>query len=171
MKSITEPLLKHHNRKDFCCGNNLIDNYFQKQAMQDVKRKLSACFILKDQSTDKTIAFYTLSANSINSKLIPSHLANKLPESYKRIPVTLLGRFAVHSDKQSLGIGKTILIDALLRAYETSKSVASFAIIVDPINDVAEAFYNHYGFIKLPDSGKMFLPMKTIEALFNKISK
>jgi hypothetical protein len=32
----------------------------------------------------------------------------------------------------------------------------------------AEVFYQKYGFIKLPDSGKMFLPMKTIINIFKK---
>jgi hypothetical protein len=29
----------------------------------------------------------------------------------------------------------------------------------------AQAFYHKYGFILLPTSGKMFLPIKTIESL------
>ncbi len=27
-------------------------------------------------------------------------------------------------------------------------------------------FYNHFGFIELPDSGKMFLPMSQLEHIF-----
>jgi len=54
----------------------------------------------------------------------------------------------------------------LKRSYEISKTIGSFAVIVDPIDQDAENFYEKYGFIKLPDSGKMFLPMKTISQLF-----
>jgi hypothetical protein len=39
-------------------------------------------------------------------------------------------------------------------------------MVVDPLDEDAEAFYTKYGFIMLPDSGKMFLPMKTIKNLF-----
>jgi hypothetical protein len=42
----------------------------------------------------------------------------------------------------------------------------SFAIIVDPLDKEAQKFYKKYGFIDLPDSGKMFLPMKTVNQLF-----
>jgi hypothetical protein len=59
-----------------------------------------------------------------------------------------------------------LLIDALKRSYEISKTIGSFAVVVDPIDQDAEDFYVKYGFIKLPDSGKMFLPMKTINQLF-----
>ena len=40
------------------------------------------------------------------------------------------------------------------------------AVIVDPIDQEAIRFYKKYGFILLPDSGKMFLLMKTIAELF-----
>jgi len=61
-----------------------------------------------------------------------------------------------------------LLIDALKRSYEISKSIGSFAVMVDPLDIDAGNFYTKYGFILLPDSRKMFLAMKTIEKLFNR---
>jgi len=40
-------------------------------------------------------------------------------------------------------------------------------VIVDPFDDNAVRLYQKYGFILLPDSGKMFLPMATISLLFD----
>lgn len=40
------------------------------------------------------------------------------------------------------------------------------AVVVDPIDDNARRFYLKYGFINLPDSGRMFIPMGTIAQLF-----
>jgi hypothetical protein len=37
---------------------------------------------------------------------------------------------------------------------------------VDPIDKEAELFYEKYGFTKLPDSGKMFIPIGTLKELF-----
>jgi len=73
---------------------------------------------------------------------------------------------AIDNRFQKQGIGKLLLIDALKRSYEISKSIGSFAVVVDPIDNDAEQFYHKYGFIKLPDSGKMFLPMNTIKIVF-----
>jgi len=42
----------------------------------------------------------------------------------------------------------------------------SLAVVVDPVDKSAVRFYRQYGFILLPDSGKMFLPMKTVSLLF-----
>jgi hypothetical protein len=40
------------------------------------------------------------------------------------------------------------------------------AVVVDPIDEEAVSFYKKYGFIELPGSGKMFLPMNTIAKVF-----
>jgi hypothetical protein len=55
----------------------------------------------------------------------------------------------------------------LKRSYEISHEIGSFAVVVDPIDLEAENFYEKYDFIKLPDSGKMFIAMKTLHELFN----
>jgi GNAT superfamily N-acetyltransferase len=155
-----------HERNNFSCGKISLDNYFQKQASQDVKRKLSACFVLVDKSSDKISGYYTLSSNSISNSQIPESFKRRLPPSYLSIPTILLGRLAISSKYQGKGIGKLLLVDALKRCFDTSDSIGAFAVIVDPLDYEAEQFYDKYGFIKLPDSGKMFLPIKTIKSLF-----
>lgn len=166
MSQISEPLNSTHKKSDFSCGKEMLDTYIQKQANQDIKRKLSACFVINETETNLIKGYYTLSNNSIPSEFIPDQIRKKLPRAYESIPTTLLGRLAIDNRFQGQGIGKLILIDALKRSYEISKTIGSFAVVVDPIDQDAENFYNKYGFIKLPDSGKMFLPMKTISQLF-----
>jgi len=166
MNQISEPLNSTHKKSNFSCGKEMLDIYIHNQANQDVKRKLSACFVINEKETNLIKGYYTLSNNSIPSKFVPNQIQKKLPRSYESIPTTLLGRLAIDNRFQGQGIGKLILIDALKRSYEISKTIGSFAVIVDPIDQDAENFYEKYGFIKLPDSGKMFLPMKTISQLF-----
>ena len=103
--------------------------------------------------------------SSIPLHLVPAELQIKLPKSYVSIPATLLGRLAIDLRYQGKGIGKLLLMDALYRSYENSNHMGSFAVVVDPLDLEAENFYLRYGFIKLPDSGKMFLAMKTLKYL------
>ncbi|KOF02431.1 GCN5 family acetyltransferase [Roseivirga seohaensis subsp. aquiponti] len=166
MGQISEPLNSTHKKADFSCGKELLDSYLHKQANQDIKRKLSACFVITETETSLIKGYYTLSNSSVPLEFIPDHIQKKLPRSYDSIPTTLLGRLAIDNRFQGQGIGKLILIDALKRSCEISKTIGSFAVVVDPIDQDAEHFYTKYGFIKLPDSGKMFLPMKTISQLF-----
>jgi hypothetical protein len=166
MTYLTKLLAAGHDKPAFSCGNDMLDNYLHKQAKQDMKRKLSACFIFSDD--DKEIkGYYTLSGASIQRSQLPESIVRKLPPSYNDLPVTLLGRLAVDIKVKRQGIGQLLLIDALRRSFETSAiSIASMAIVVDPIDDDAASFYARYGFISLPDSGRMFIAMNTVEQLF-----
>ncbi|MBI9036420.1 MAG: GNAT family N-acetyltransferase [Bacteroidales bacterium] len=166
MSYITEPLDVKHNRTEFSSGKDLLDNYFWKQAKQDVKRKLSTCFVMADAETNLVSGYYTLSSSSISNNIIPESFKQRLPKSYLSIPTILLGRLAIDKRHQGKGIGKLLLIDSLKRSFEISDSIGIFAVVADPLDADAERFYEKYGFIKLPDSGKMFLPMKTIKAIF-----
>lgn len=166
MKFLTEPLNSKHNKKEFNCGNFMLDNYLHKQANQDMKRNLTACFVFADEDIKAIKGYYTLSNNSISQDKIPAEYQKKLPNSYQSLPTTLIGRLAVDKQYKGQGIGKLLLIDALRRSYDVSSVIGSYALVVDPIDKIATEFYAKYGFIELPDSGKMFLPMQTIRSLF-----
>lgn len=165
-RTMIELLNKKHNRNKFDCGKERLNNYLKTQAGQDIKRKLSACFVLADIKTDCIQGYYTLSNNSIPLSCFPEPIKRKLPQSYDSIPTTLLGRLAVDKNVKGKGLGKILLIDALRRSYELSKEIGSFAVVVDPIDKEAESFYKQYDFIKLPDSEKMFIAIKTLKELF-----
>jgi predicted GNAT family N-acyltransferase len=152
------------NKKDFSCGKEMLDNYLRTQAGQDVKRKLCVVFVLVDGTTIK--GYYTLSNSSVSAEFMPNAVKKKMPGSYKTLPVTLLGRLAVDIHFKGQGLGTILLIDALKRSFDVAnKSLGSIGVIVDPLDDDATAFYQKFGFILLPDSGKMFLPMVDIAAL------
>ena len=166
MKQRIEILDKKHRKQEFECGKEMLDYYIRNQAGQDVKRKLSVCFVLEDMETGLIQGYYTLANNSIPLNVIPEHIRKKLPKSYTSIPTTLLGRLAIDKQFQGKGIGKILLTDALKRSYEASEKIGSYTVVVDPVDNEAEKFYQKFGFIKLPDSKKMFIAMQTLKALF-----
>lgn len=166
MSYLTVPLNLKHERNKFSSGKDLLDNYFRKQAKQDVKRKLSACFVLNDSKTNRIAGYYTLSGNSISNDLVPDSFRKKLPKSYLSLPTILIGRLAIDKNFQGQGLGKLLLFDALKRCYDASYLIGTYSVVVDPLDNESEKFYRKYGFIKLPGSGKMFLPMKTVKELF-----
>lgn len=165
--TMIELLDKKHNRNNFDCGKELLNNYIKNQAGQDLKRKLSACFVFAEKETNCIQGYYTLSNNSIPLSSFPEQIKRKLPQSYNSIPTTLLGRLAIDKNCQGKGLGKILIIDALKRSYDISKEIGSFAVVVDPIDKEAELFYKKYDFLKLPDSGKMFIAIRTLKDLFD----
>lgn len=159
-----EPLADHHDRMAFSCGVEALDTYFHRQAGQDARRGTAVVFVLA--ADNKTVAgFYTLSSLSLMGEDLPEKFAKKLPSS-SSIGVTLLGRMAVSKDLKGQRLGEFLLMDALKRALQVSKEVASWALVVDAKEAVRE-FYLRYGFIALSSqTNRLFLPMKMVERLF-----
>ena len=55
------------------------------------------------------------------------------------------------------GLGGGLLADAINRAMLAAKTVAMWAVAVDPIDDAAREFYAVFGFQALTGSRRMFL--------------
>ena len=162
---MTELLQSNHDRDSFDCGNELLNQYLKTQAGQDIRKKISVCYVLCP-SENRIQGYYTLSQNSIPLEAFPPEIQKKFPPSYRSIPTTLLGRLAIHQQDQGKGLGKIILIDALKRCWETAQKIGSFAVVVDPNDQAAVQFYQKYDFIALADSKKMLISMKTLDVLF-----
>ena len=158
-----EPLNPSLNKTDFSCGKDMLDNYLHLQASQDVKRKLCVVFAMFEAKTIK--GYYTLSNASVPAEMMSESLRKRTPKSYEALPVTLHGRLAVDTKFKGHGLGGILLVDALKRSYDSSRIFGSIGVIVDPLDSEAVAFYEKFGFLLLPGSGKMFLPMADIAKL------
>lgn len=159
-----KPLHPGLNKKEFKCGKEMLDNYLQKQANQDLKRRL--CTVSAMVDGNRIIGYYALSTASISRELVPVNVQKKMPPSYQNLPAILLGRLALDENYKGQRLGEYLLMDALKKCCDASLShIGAMAVIVDPLDADAEAFYAKYDFIKL-DSGKMFLTMQTIAGLF-----
>lgn len=161
-----EPLQKTHDRTTFRCGSTALDRYLQQQARQDSEKRVAAPFVLVAASAPEVLGYYTLSASQINADEVPLRLLKKLPR-YPQLPVTLLGRLAVDQQLKGQGMGEFLMMDALSRSLAASTGIAAMAVLVEAKDEAAAAFYTHFGFLPLNALGsKLFLPMKTVAALF-----
>ena len=156
---------KSHDRTKFSCEEKSLTEYITKQVSQDIKKKLAACFVIVN-NLNEVIGYYTLTSESLGRDTIPQAYQKRIPRNYSA-PVILLGRLARDLSQKGTEVGEHLLLDALQRSFNISKeSIGAMAVVVDPISQYAINFYAKYGFVLLPDSGKMFIPMKTIENLF-----
>ncbi len=162
---VIEPLGPKHDRAAFSCGVEALDVYLHKQAAQDLKKRAAVPFVITPDG--KTIAgYYTLSQYAVQLDAIPGEVAKKLPK-YPIVPATLLGRLAVGTAFRGQGLGAMLLMDALNRALQHSRELASAGIVVDAKDAAALEFYKKYGFLELPRvERRLFLPMGTVEQLF-----
>lgn len=158
------PLGPSHDRAAFSCGAPSLDGYLQRQASQDVKRDLAACYVLTERESATIIGYYTLNASSIELTGLPPALAKKTGR-YPLIPAVLLGRLAVDQRYQGQGMSGLLLMDALRRTLRTGVGVK--LMIVDALNDSAARFYEHYDFRRFADQPlRLYLPVSAIRDLF-----
>lgn len=158
------PYSRKFNREEFDCGKESLNNYILRNVTKDVKSSACTCFVILKEA-DQVIGYYTLSTESIPKEEAPNEVQKKIRYDY--IPVILLGRLAIDKTEVGKGYGKLLLVDSLKRSLEVAKNqIGAVAVIVDPIDDEAIAFYSKYGFTMLPSSGRMFMSMRKIESAF-----
>jgi ribosomal protein S18 acetylase RimI-like enzyme len=139
---VVEKLAAHHDRLSFSCGVDALDRYLHAQAGQDVRRRVSNCFVAV--SSERTIAgYYTLAATGVPLNDLPLEYAKRLPR-YPIVPAALVGRLAVDIRFAGKGLGSMLLYDAMARAADAAPAV--FAVIVDAKDDRAAKFYQRFGF-------------------------
>jgi GNAT superfamily N-acetyltransferase len=160
-----ELLGSHHDRLGFTCGVESLDRYLQTQAGQDVRRRANGVFVLIDpRRPDNMLGYYTLCATALPQGDVPIAARKHIPR-YPLVSATLVGRLAVAATRQGEGLGALLLADAVQRAYASASSVGSSMLVVDAISEEAAAFYTANGFVRLPTSLRLVLPMTTIGKL------
>ncbi|WP_424595924.1 GNAT family N-acetyltransferase [Bradyrhizobium sp.] len=160
-----EALASHHERSGFSCGVDSLDRYLWTQASQDMRRKANGVFILVEPAKPNVIlGYYTLCATGLPQGDVPSAARKHVPR-YPLVSATLIGRLAVSEARQGERLGAMLLADAVRRAYRSADTVGSSMLVVDALNERAAAFYEGNGFVSLPDSLRLVLPMHAIRRM------
>ena len=153
-------LLQKENRTGFDCGIEALNNYLQKQARSEMKRRVATCFVAIHQKTQKVAGYYTLSASQIPLTDLDEEWSRRLPR-YRTVPAVLIGRLAVDQSFRKQGLGSGLILDAVSRVM--SSEIASNILAVDAKDENAMLFYQHLGFRQIPDgSSKMVIPVATL---------
>lgn len=167
-KDLEIPLLaEQHDRAGFNCGVDSLDRYLKTQAGQDVRRKANGVFVLTERGEPaRILGYYTLCALALAQGDVPEAARMHVPR-YPLVSAILIGRLAVARDRQGQGLGAILLADALRRASESASTVGSFMVIVDALDENAARFYAAHGFVCLPESLRLVLPMRLATAMVN----
>ena len=139
---IIEPLSGSLIRTGFSCGVLELDRYFRENVSQDIKRRVSNCFVALDEA-GAIAAYYTLAATSLPLTELPVALTKRLPR-YPLVPAGLIGRLAVDERYRRQGLGAALVVDAVGRAMRSEPAI--FALVVHAKDETASGFYQHLGF-------------------------
>jgi ribosomal protein S18 acetylase RimI-like enzyme len=163
-----EALTSGHARKSFSSGSVPLDRYLHDLATQDIKRRVSNCFVAIDD-TGTIAAYYTFAAASFPLTELSAEETKRLPR-YALLPAGLIGRLAVDQRFRGQRLGGALIMDAAVRAARAEPAI--FALVVDAKDEKAIAFYQHHGFRRFASKpASLFLPIATaLQALDTKPS-
>ncbi len=87
------------------------------------------------------------------------------------IPAILLARLAVDRKTQGMGLGGSLLRDAILRTVQVSEQVGVKILLVHALHEEARTFYERFDFEPSPtDPLHLFLLMKDARAILGNFS-
>jgi GNAT superfamily N-acetyltransferase len=143
--SATAPFDRHaHHVNEFSCGEETLDRWLRAYAGQSQRRDAARTFVTTDQE-GRVAGYYTLVAAQIEHEQATADVRRGLSKHFP-IPVALIARLAVVAQHQGVGLGRSLLLDALQRALRASDELAIRAVTVDALSDDAATFYEKFGF-------------------------
>jgi predicted N-acetyltransferase YhbS len=157
--SAPAPLAGSHDLSRFSCGKPPLDDWLIVRARKAEGR--SARTYVSTLGA-VVVGYYCFAAGSVQLGEMPKPLRRNMPQA---VPVILIGRLAVDTRYQGLGVGKGLLKDAMSRALAASQTVGARAVLVHAIDEEAADFYAAFGFLAFPEGSQIFfMPMETIRA-------
>lgn len=130
----------------FTCGVAEYDQWLRVSACFAQRRGECSVHVCLD-AIGSPIAFFTLSSASINSCEVRSRFRGGLHGS---IPATLLGKLGVRTDRQGIGVGSALLIQAMRYTLLSTQYVSSRLLVVDALTADLIPWYEKRGFRRLP---------------------
>ncbi len=157
------PITKEHETISFDCGVEPLSEYLRKYALVNHQNRSARSYVAV--RAQRVVGYYTLANGSVSRDDVPSRVAQGLGKY--PVPITLLARLAVDTSEKGKGLGRGLLKDAVLRAYQASELVGSRAIVTHAKDETAKAFYEKFQFAPSPlNEFHLYLLMKDVRSIF-----
>jgi GNAT superfamily N-acetyltransferase len=156
------PLKPRHDVDRFECGRDQLDRWLRAYAGQGQRRDTARTFVVCRQGETGVAGYYTLVASQIEQSDATSEVQSGTSKRFP-IPVCLIARLAVDLSEQGIGLGRSLLLDALRRTERASRSVAMRAVLVHALDEKASGFYARFGF--KPTSAEPLTLMVPVDAV------
>jgi GNAT superfamily N-acetyltransferase len=157
-----EPLATEHDRRNFSCGVDALDEYLRRFARLHAASNVSRTYVAAHGA--EIHGFYSLAMSAVRKDNLPAKYAGRFQNF--PLPVARLARLAVAVRHQRQGLGELLLADAMQRCLRLSVEIGIIGVIVDAKDERARCWYERYEFEQLPDSLlTLWLPTAAIERL------
>lgn len=166
--SVPEPLTKRHRLDLFDCGEPALNEWLQTHALQ-AEASGSAKVFVTTTDGETVVGYYALATAQVEHEQAAPRVLKG--QARHPVPAVLLARLAVDQDHQRLGVGRSLLQDAMLRCLQAAESVGVRVLLVHAKHEEARSWYAQYGFEPSPtDPLHLMLLMKDLKAFVSQPS-
>ena len=154
-------LLNSSHRVDqFDCGSDALNIYLKRFAYTNNQNGSARTYV--SLRGNDVAGYYTLTAGSVAKAESPARIAKGLANH--PVPVILLARLARDNQERGIGLGPSLLKDALIRIVQASDIIGVRAVLAHAKDEKAKEFYLLHGFEPSPiDSFHLLLLLKDIK--------
>lgn len=128
---------------NFDCGSLAQSDWLRRYARQAQAAGASRVYVSVRTNTQGVVGYYALAAGSVE----PADAPDRLLKGTGRypVPVVLMIRLGVDNTAQGLGLGRSLVIDALPRIAEAAKVIGVRALLIHAESEKARDFCLHIG--------------------------
>lgn len=157
-----EKLQPHHAVEMFDCGEDALNRFLQKHALQNQHSGGSQTYV--GLAAETLVGYYALAVGSVEQDHAPERIKKGIARY--SIPIMLLARLAVDLHWQRQGVGAGLLKDAMLRTLQAADIAGIRALVVHAKDTGARTFYERFDFLPSPtDPLHLFLLLKDVRGI------
>jgi len=161
-----EPLRGKHKLEGFASGEEALDSWLLRRARHAEATESARTFVTSDG--ERVVGYYALTVGQVQPEDATERLLKGQPVG-RPAPVLILARLAVDQGHQGMGLGRSLLQDALLRCDAVSESAGVRAVVAHAHPEAA-SFYDHFGFERSPsDPLHRILLMKDLRRFLQEV--
>jgi GNAT superfamily N-acetyltransferase len=160
-----EKLRPDHMIEGFDCGREGLNRYLLRHAWANQQAGAAQTYV--GLVGDSVAGYHTLAVGEVAREEAPERLTKGLARH--PVPVMLLARLAVDRQPQGLGIGKSLLRDAMQRTVQAAEIAGIRAFAVHAKDEEARRFYEKFDFIPSPtDPMHLFVLLKDVRRIISR---
>jgi len=148
----TELLTPTHDFSAFSSGEEETDTWLRRNALRAQQQGSARTRVLIRPGQTRVLGYYAVTPHDTHRE----NLSNAAAGGLHVVPGYLIAQLAVDQSVQGHGFGAALLYDALQTIIAAADVAGGRLIIVDALHDRALHFYEHYGFIRIGTTLRLY---------------
>lgn len=164
-----EPLGKRHLLDELESGEPALDEWLKRHARGAHASDSARVYVATLEDGKTVVGYYALAAAQVSPEAATVR-ARKGQPATRPVPAILLARLAVDRRHQRVGLGRSLLQDALLRCVGAADEVGARVLLIHAKHDAAKAWYLQYGAEESPtDPLHLMILMKDVRGYIQRL--